>query len=30
MAMVRMMQAESDGRLRPSADDTPFELTLCA
>jgi cell division protein ZapD len=30
MAMVRMMQPEADGRLRPSADDTEFELTLCA
>ena len=30
MAMVRLMQAEADGRLRPSAADTEFELTLCA
>mgnify|MGYP001764075028 CR=1 FL=1 len=30
MAMVRMMQAESDGRLRPSVENTEFELTLCA
>lgn len=30
MAMVRIMQAEADGRLRPSAGDTEFELTLCA
>ncbi len=30
MAMVRMMQPEADGRLRPSSGDTEFELTLCA
>ena len=30
MAMVRLMQAEADGRLRPSAGDTEFELTLCS
>jgi cell division protein ZapD len=30
MAMVRMMQAEADGRLKPSAGDTEFELTLCS
>lgn len=30
MAMVRMMQAEADGRLRSSSADTEFELTLCA
>jgi cell division protein ZapD len=30
MAMVRLMQAEADGRLRPSASDTEFELTLCS
>jgi len=29
MAMVRMMQADADGRLRPSTADTAFELTLC-
>jgi cell division protein ZapD len=30
MASVRMMQPDADGRLRPSAADTTFELTLCA
>ena len=30
MAMVRLMQQDADGRLRPSAADTEFELTLCA
>ena len=30
MAMVRMMQPEADGRLRPCAADTEFELTLCS
>ena len=30
MAMVRLMQPEADGRLRPSTTDTEFELTLCA
>lgn len=30
MAMVRLMQQEPDGRLRPSAADTEFELTLCS
>jgi cell division protein ZapD len=30
MAMVRLMQADTDGRLRPSANDTEFELTLCS
>jgi cell division protein ZapD len=30
MAMVRMMLADADGRLRPSANDTEFELTLCS
>jgi len=30
MAMVRLMQAEADGRLRPSSTDTEFELTLCS
>jgi hypothetical protein len=29
MAMVRMMQADAEGRLRPSTADTAFELTLC-
>ncbi len=30
MAMVRLMQPEADGRLRPSSSDTEFELTLCS
>jgi hypothetical protein len=30
IAMVRLMQAEADGRLKPSASDTEFELTLCS
>ena len=30
MAMVRMMQPDADGRLRPSTGNTEFELTLCA
>jgi cell division protein ZapD len=30
MASVRFMRAEVEGRLRPSADDTPFDLTLCS
>ncbi len=30
MAMVRLMQQEPDGRLKPSTADTQFELTLCA
>jgi len=30
MVQVRLMRQEADGRLRPSSDDTPFELTLCA
>jgi cell division protein ZapD len=30
MALVRLMQPEADGRLRPSNDDTEFELTLCS
>jgi cell division protein ZapD len=30
MAMVRLMQADTDGRLRPSTNDTEFELTLCS
>jgi cell division protein ZapD len=30
MALVRLMQPEADGRLRPSAGDTEFELTLCS
>lgn len=29
MVMVRMMRADGDGRLKPCARDTPFELTLC-
>jgi len=30
MVMVRLMRQEPDGRLRPAAADTSFELTLCA
>jgi cell division protein ZapD len=30
MAMVRLMQPDSEGRLRPSSNDTEFELTLCS
>jgi cell division protein ZapD len=30
MAMVRLMQLDADGRLRPSSNDTEFELTLCS
>ncbi len=30
MAMVRLMRPDEEQRLRPSTDDTPFELTLCA
>jgi len=30
MVMVRLMRQEPDGRLRPSAADTGFELTLCS
>jgi cell division protein ZapD len=30
MAMVRLMQTEADGRLKPSSSDTEFELTLCS
>ena len=30
MVSVRMMRADAEGRLRPAAIDTPFELTLCA
>lgn len=30
MVQVRLMRQEADGRLRPSGEDTPFELTLCA
>jgi cell division protein ZapD len=30
MVMVRMMQADVEGRLKPSTSDTPFELALCA
>ena len=30
MAMVRFMQQDADGRLRPSQADTEFELTLCS
>jgi len=30
LASVRFMRPEAEGRLRPSTDDTAFELTLCA
>jgi cell division protein ZapD len=30
MALVRFMRADAEGRLRPAATDTTFELTLCA
>jgi cell division protein ZapD len=30
MVLVRLMRQEVDGRLRPSGEDTSFELTLCA
>ncbi len=30
MVSVRMMKADAEGRLRPSAADTAFELTLCS
>ena len=30
MVQVRLMRQEADGRLRPTTDDTAFELTLCA
>jgi cell division protein ZapD len=30
MVQVRMMKADAEGRLRPAAEDVPFELTLCA
>ena len=30
MMLVRLMRQEADGRLRPTTDDTAFELTLCA
>jgi cell division protein ZapD len=30
MVSVRLMRQEGDGRLRPSPEDTSFELTLCA
>ncbi|MEO8079513.1 MAG: cell division protein ZapD [Caldimonas sp.] len=30
MAQIRLMRQDAEGRLRPSSDDTPFELTLCA
>lgn len=30
MVLVRLMRADADGRLRPAAEDAPFELTLCA
>jgi cell division protein ZapD len=30
MVSVRLMRGDADGRLRPVAEDAPFELTLCA
>jgi cell division protein ZapD len=30
MVSVRLMRVDADGRLKPSADDADFELTLCA
>ena len=30
MVQVRLMRQEPDGRLRPSSEDSSFELTLCA
>lgn len=30
MASVRLMRPDGEGRLRPSADDASFELTLCS
>ncbi|MEP6739915.1 MAG: cell division protein ZapD [Caldimonas sp.] len=30
MVLVRLMRQEPDGRLKPSSDDTGFELTLCS
>lgn len=30
MALIRLMRQDADGRLRPAADETSFELTLCA
>ena len=30
MAMVRLMKQDAEGKLRPSAADTSFELTLCS
>jgi cell division protein ZapD len=30
MVMVRIMRPDAEGRLKPCADDVPFELTLCA
>jgi cell division protein ZapD len=30
MVSVRLMRGDAEGRLRPSTDDAPFELTLCA
>ena len=29
MLSVRLMQQDAEGRLKPSTDDTPMELTLC-
>jgi len=30
MVSVRLMRSDVDGRLKPAAVDTTFELTLCA
>jgi cell division protein ZapD len=30
MVMVRMMKQDPEGRLRPTTDDTSFELSLCS
>jgi cell division protein ZapD len=30
MVMVRLMKQDAEGRLKPAAIDTTFELTLCA
>ena len=30
LVSIRMMRADTEGRLRPLGMDVPFELTLCA
>jgi cell division protein ZapD len=30
MVSVRLMRPDAEGRLKPSTDDTSFELTLCS